>query len=79
MTTDLALQSAKLEFIRNSGKAESTPFFWAAAILVGKTDTILMEKAFPWKNLIIVVVVAGLFFFQFFYWKKRREKNPFVQ
>jgi len=71
MATDRALQSAKLEFMRSSGKQQSLPYYWAAAILVGKTDTIFMERAFPWKTVALVAVVLGLFFFRILYWRNR--------
>ena len=73
MPTDRALQSAKLEFIRSSGKEQTLPYYWAAVILVGKTDTILMEKAFPWKALVLAVVFAGLSFLILQYWLSRRR------
>ena len=34
---DLALQKAKMEFISTSSKLKSLPFYWAAAVLVGKS------------------------------------------
>jgi CHAT domain-containing protein len=79
MTTDRALQSAKLEFIRSSDKGESSPYYWGAAILVGKTDTIILENAFPWKTVATLTVVAGLFFFQVSYRRNRQEKNAAIQ
>jgi CHAT domain-containing protein len=79
MTTDNALRSAKLEFMRSSGKEQALPYYWAAAILVGKTDTIFMEKAFPWKTFALVAVVLGLFFLQILYWRNRQRKNALIQ
>jgi CHAT domain-containing protein len=79
MTTDKALQSAKLEFMRSSGKQQSLPYYWAAAILVGKTDTIFMERAFPWRTVALVAVVLGLFFFQILYRRNRQGKNALIQ
>ena len=78
MTTDRALQSAKLEFIRGSDRGESSPYYWAAAILVGKTDTIILENAFPWKTLAALSVIAGLFFFQISYRRNKWGKHASV-
>ena len=42
--TDIALQKAKLEFIKNSD--QSLPFYWAAPILTGKAEVIELKKSF---------------------------------
>jgi hypothetical protein len=73
MTTDRALQSAKLEFIGNSGKERSLPYYWAAVILVGKSDAIMPEKTFPWQAVFMTVTLVGLFLFLAFYWRKRKK------
>jgi CHAT domain-containing protein len=40
LPADIALQKAKLEFIINSPKAKRLPYFWAAPVFVGKTETL---------------------------------------
>jgi CHAT domain-containing protein len=77
MTTDLALQSAKLEFIGNSGKEQTLPYYWAAVILVGKSDAIMSGKTFPWQAVFMGATLVGLFLFLSFYWRKRKINSPF--
>jgi CHAT domain-containing protein len=74
MTTDNALQSAKLEFIRTSNGKHLSPYYWAAAILVGKSDTILLEKAISWKMPALLAILAGLSFFLVLNWMSKKRK-----
>jgi CHAT domain-containing protein/tetratricopeptide (TPR) repeat protein len=46
---DVALQSAKKELIHSSNAESRLPYYWAAPILVGKSDSIPLQKPFPWK------------------------------
>jgi CHAT domain-containing protein len=46
---DIALQKAKLDFIAGSSKEKKLPFYWAAAILAGKTDPVILTAGFNWK------------------------------
>ena len=79
MPTDIALQKAKMEFVQTGTREKQLPYYWAAAILVGKTDTILMEKAFPWEIITLVAVLAGLAIFLTWSWRKRKRKILSVQ
>jgi CHAT domain-containing protein len=45
---DVALQKAKLEFINTATKERKLPYFWAAPVLTGQSDTIEIEKKFTW-------------------------------
>jgi hypothetical protein len=74
MTTDNALQSAKLEFIRTSNGKHLSPYYWAAAILVGKSDTILLEKAISWKMPALLAILAGFSFFLVLNWMSKKRK-----
>jgi CHAT domain-containing protein len=62
---DIALQKAKLEFIKSSSKGKNLPYYWAAAILAGKTDAIELSTAALWKWPVIAtgIILAGLVFF----------------
>lgn len=73
MTTDRALQSAKLEFIRTSGKQESLPYYWAAAILVGKSDVIDFHQGFYLRTWLIPLIILFIFFVGWGVWKKRKS------
>lgn len=71
---DISLQKAKLEFIKNSPKEKSLPYYWAATILAGKTDAIELKKAFPWKSLAFLIALGGgLFFFGYKLWIRRKK------
>ena len=59
--TDIALQKAKLEFIKSSD--QSLPFYWAAPILTGKAEVIELKKSFNWQWILLgigIVLVGGL-------------------
>jgi CHAT domain-containing protein len=68
---DIALQKAKLEFIRYPSNKNKLPYYWAASILVGKSDALINDKPFPWKDLLVVLSLTGL---SFFAWKKWTKK-----
>ena len=46
---DVALQSAKKEFIQSSGRENKLPYYWAAPILVGQSGKIEFPRRFPWQ------------------------------
>lgn len=69
MPTDLALQKAKLEFINHASKEKTLPYYWAAAILAGKTDTIELKKSNSWKYITALIILGTA---AFFWWKKRK-------
>ncbi len=51
---DVALQKAKKEFIQTGSKEYSLPYFWAASVLVGKTDAIGdSNHEFSWKLIVL--------------------------
>ena len=59
--TDIALQKAKLEFIKSSD--QTLPFYWAAPILTGKAEVIDLKKSFNWQWILLgicIVLVGGL-------------------
>jgi len=64
---DVSLQKAKLEFIQNAPKGKKLPYYWAASILAGRSEAILQNKPFPWKDLLVVLTLMGL---TFFVWRK---------
>jgi len=66
---DIALQKAKKEFIKSSDN--KLPYFWAAPILVGQSNAIPLQKAFPWKWLTASVVI--LLILGFWGWKIRQK------
>jgi len=72
--TDVALQKAKIDFIRTANGEMKLPNYWAAAILAGKVDQFKIEGGWNWKMivlgtggvLLLVILVA-------WYIKRRRR------
>jgi|SRR5450432_1595211 CHAT domain-containing protein len=64
---DIALQKAKLEFMEHSSKEKKLPYYWAASILVGKSDAINYRKIFPWKDIVTILCLIG---FSLIVWQK---------
>jgi CHAT domain-containing protein len=62
LSPDIALQSAKREFIVTASREKRMPYFWAAAILIGKTDKIELKKTFPWTPILLFAGVITLCF-----------------
>jgi CHAT domain-containing protein len=70
---DVALQNAKKEFIQTGSKQYSLPYYWAAPVLVGKTDAIEMNNNFSWKVLFLSVAACLLLFFAVKYFVRKRS------
>jgi CHAT domain-containing protein/Tfp pilus assembly protein PilF len=61
---DISLQKAKLEFIASSSKEKRLPYYWAAAIIVGKTDPVKAGTLFKWQEVAVILgmLMIGLAF-----------------
>lgn len=71
---DIALQRAKLAFIKESPGEHGLPYYWAAPVLVGKTTGIHVGKSFAWSYLLAGICgVAGLLFFAWKRFANRQE------
>jgi hypothetical protein len=68
---DRALQMAKLEFIRDADKQQTLPYYWAPAILIGKTEVIDFHQLIPLKTWVISVTILLFILFIWWLWKKR--------
>ncbi|MFI5152397.1 MAG: CHAT domain-containing protein [Chitinophagales bacterium] len=75
METDLALQQAKLDFLQHASKEKSLPYYWAAAILAGKSTKLMSEKKSNWIWPAVGIALALLGMFGWQYWQ--RQKNNF--
>ncbi|MEO6720811.1 MAG: CHAT domain-containing protein [Ferruginibacter sp.] len=81
LETDIALQKAKLEFIKTSNsREEQLPYFWAGTILVGKVDTIRIGHQFPWQEEIllgVILLAAGIGIRKIIVQRNRKKKVIF--
>jgi CHAT domain-containing protein/tetratricopeptide (TPR) repeat protein len=73
---DVALQKAKLEFIKTATGEKRLPYYWAGMILAGKTDAIPFHKQFPWKDIVAITGVSiALYIGRKIYYKRRGRKS----
>jgi CHAT domain-containing protein len=72
MPLDVALQKAKKEFRDQASTGENKlPYYWAAPILVGKSDVIPLQKKSDWD---LFTCLAFLTSFIFSGWTIRKTK-----
>ncbi len=58
---DVSLQKAKMQYVKESSQQHRLPYFWAATVLIGKTDSIRNVKDLPAASpTIIFAIAAGL-------------------
>ena len=72
---DVAMQKAKLAFISTASGEKKLPYYWAACVLVGKSDSIEIEKTVSWKIIVPIIVAAGLAVFVVY--KRFKNKKVF--
>lgn len=63
---DVALQKAKLEFIKKASKERTLPYYWAAPVLVGTVDPVAAGGGGYWKYilggaLLIAAIGGGIY------------------
>jgi hypothetical protein len=58
LPNDIALQQAKISYLRGSGKLQSHPYFWAGYVCLGKTDPV--KYVTTWDPLHILLMIIGL-------------------
>jgi CHAT domain-containing protein len=56
---EVALRSAKLEYIAAADPVKSHPYFWAGYVVTGNTDPIKFSHRSPWLVALLLVVIAG--------------------
>jgi CHAT domain-containing protein len=61
LPADVALQKAKIEFIKKSSKEKTLPYFWAATILAGKAERVVEKKnhGLTWLILLLSATIIG--------------------
>jgi len=72
---DVALQSAKKEFIQSSGRESRLPYYWAAPILVGQSGKIEFRKHFPWQWATALAILALVVIGRWQLKKRRMQKH----
>lgn len=68
---DIALQKAKLSFIKEASGESALPYYWAAPVLIGKTAPVVLSKPFAWPYLVAATMLAVLVIFG---WKKLQHR-----
>ncbi|MBA4166146.1 MAG: CHAT domain-containing protein [Chitinophagaceae bacterium] len=66
---DVSLQKAKIEFIKNASKERTMPYYWAAAVIVGRSDAVLPAPASfsgEWLVVIISILLTGCLLYSYF-------------
>jgi CHAT domain-containing protein len=77
MPVDRALQKAKIEFLETSSKANQLPYYWAAPILIGKSDVLKLRSVISWQtiSLTIATLIAVLLIAYKLFYKTRSRKE----
>lgn len=61
LDTDVALQKAKIDFIKTVEEKEKTlPWYWASLILTGKTEALPRDQSFPDYRIYAILLTAAL-------------------
>jgi len=60
MPMDSALQKAKIEFLKTASKEKSLPYYWAATVLIGRTNALSFQKPAHWQWPLLLAALAGL-------------------
>ena len=68
LPADVALQKAKLEFIKTANREKQLPYYWAAPVLTGMSDAIPIPKPFAWKWTAGLLCFAAMALFA---WKQK--------
>ena len=79
---DIALQEAKLEFLRIQEKPYDLPYFWAGSILLGNSDGFVPERGYriySFPNLIGLIIIVFFIISSLIYRKKHRRNKPILQ
>ncbi|HEX7905579.1 MAG TPA: CHAT domain-containing protein [Chitinophagaceae bacterium] len=71
LPVDVALQKAKLEFLTVASGENKLPYYWASAILLGKTDPVKYKKPGNWKLYILMTLIGGIIILGL--WKYNRK------
>jgi CHAT domain-containing protein/Tfp pilus assembly protein PilF len=62
MPVDMALQQAKIEFLKTGSKENQLPYFWAASVLIGKSNSLDLDRSLPWKEMAWLILALILIY-----------------
>ena len=79
MDMDVALQKAKLKFMETGSQTDRMPYFWAAAILAGKTNAIEFDKHSEWENILPWLGIVILMLTCLIIWLTYKRKNKIIK
>jgi CHAT domain-containing protein/Tfp pilus assembly protein PilF len=74
LSTDMALQKAKLDFIKSSPRKRRLPYYWAAPVFVGKTETLNVSRH---SNLLADLLISCTMltgFLLFYLWARSKKR-----
>jgi CHAT domain-containing protein len=57
---EMALQTAKLNYLSQTDPAKSHPYYWGGFLIVGKTDPIILNYDFPKIAIILILAFVNL-------------------
>jgi CHAT domain-containing protein len=72
---DIAMQRAKIEFIKTAAHAERLPYYWAAPILIGNSNALNFNKDVPWKVIIEVIGLLSVTFTGAYYLSHKKLRS----
>jgi CHAT domain-containing protein len=67
-----ALRNAKLEFLAGADPVKAHPFYWAGYVVVGKTQSLSLKRAFSPMYVFLTILGTGIFVLWFF---RRKTKK----
>jgi CHAT domain-containing protein/tetratricopeptide (TPR) repeat protein len=69
---DIALQQAKISYLKKAGKLQSHPYFWAGYVCIGKTDAISFKPARKPLYIVLIAVTLFILFLVIYFFINRR-------
>ncbi|CAN5477284.1 hypothetical protein BH10BAC3_BH10BAC3_26220 [soil metagenome] len=75
VSKDVALQKAKIDFIRRNDNNKLLPFYWANMILVGSAEPVNLSKKNPVRYIILFAGFSAIVFTFIFLRRKKVTKN----
>jgi CHAT domain-containing protein len=73
---DVALQKAKIEFIKGSNMLKAHPYFWSSYILSGDSSTLqINESAWNINYAAFAIIIAAILLASLIFLKRKKRKN----